>query len=99
MAQEHIVKLYKPYEFEGKTYNEIDLSRIDDLTTEDLTEAERSFTRSGGMATVLEVNIQFAMHVAVRATNLPVEFFQRLPARDMLKVKNMLIANFFADGD
>lgn len=42
-----LVKLSKPYKFEGQTYSEIDLSGLDSLTAEDMIAAEKHLMRTG----------------------------------------------------
>lgn len=88
-----ILKFTKPYNFEGKEYTEIDLSGIDNLTTGDLIQLDKQFAQTGQMAMVNEVTTAYCSLVASRVTGHPIEFFDRLPAREGLKVRNE-VANF-----
>jgi hypothetical protein len=96
--KEYAVKLRKPYEFEGKSYTEIDLGGLEDLSTAQLKEADKRFTREGNIAAVNEVTLGYACIVAHLVTGLPMEFFDGLPARAGTALKNT-VAGFFLNTD
>lgn len=81
----------KPYHFEGKEYKEVDLSGLDNLSTNDLIEADKQFANTGQMALMNEMTTGYACIVAAKATGYPVEFFYRLPGAEGLKVKNVVM--------
>jgi Phage tail assembly chaperone proteins, E, or 41 or 14 len=87
-----IVELSKPYQFEGKEYTEIDLTGLENLTGEDLIEAEKVFSTSGQVALMSELSTGYTLIIAAIATKLPVEFFQKLPAKDAMRVKGAVMA-------
>lgn len=89
-----VVKLSKPYHFEDKTYKELDLSGLDDLTAEDMIAADKYLTRNGNVTVMPEMSLEYACFIASKATDLPVEFFRRLPPKDAIKIKNR-VTNFF----
>jgi hypothetical protein len=89
-----IVKFSKPYTFDNKEYKEVDLSAVENLSTKDLAQADTIFTMSGQVAAMNEMSIGYACIVASLATKLPIEFYEGLPGKDGIKVKNV-IANFF----
>lgn len=91
MAGELIVIFNKPYSFEGKEYKEVDLSKLEDLTGEDLLEADKQFTASGQFAVMTEMTMGYCFILASIATGKPVEFFQKLPAKDAMKVKGTVM--------
>lgn len=93
-----IVQFSKPYPFEGKTYKEIDLAGLADLTAEDMIAADKYLNRSGNFSVMPEMSIEYSCFIASRATDLPVEFFRRLPPKDAIKVKNR-VTNFFYGED
>lgn len=97
-AEATFVAFGKPYTFEGQQFDGIDLAVLDDLSTEQLVQAERIFERSGGVSTLKELNVEYACIVASIATGKPVEFFRGLPARDGNKVKTKVSAYFFGEG-
>ena len=88
------VKFSKPYVFEDDTYNGIDMSCLENLTTDDLTEIEKKFYKQGIASFNPENTAVYAKIVAWKATGLPIEFFNQLPVRDMLKIKSRVV-NFF----
>ncbi|MGG1599319.1 phage tail assembly protein [Paenibacillus naphthalenovorans] len=88
---EYIIKFKKPHTFEGGEYTEIDLSGLENLNTSDLIDADKEFSTSGQFSMMNELTIGYTCIVAAKATGKPVEFFQRLPASDGLKVKNKVM--------
>ena len=91
----YLVKFRKPYQFEGQEYKEIDLFGLEDLSTEDLVEADKVFARTGNVAAMNEMSMGYACIIAARATGKPIEFFSRLPAKDGLEVKNTVVGFFY----
>ena len=87
MAKETIIKFEKPYIFEGTTYTEIDLKKIDELTAKDMITAEKIFTAGGNASAVTEMSMAYVCILASIVTKLPQEFFEGLPAKEALKVK------------
>lgn len=93
-----VVVLSKPYRFEDKTYTEIDLSGLEELTTEDMVAAEKYLSRSGNFSVMPEMSIEYACFICSRATDLPVEFFRRLPPKDGVRLKNRVTGFFYGAG-
>lgn len=92
---EFIVKLKKPYQFEGQEYKEIDLSGLQKLTAQDLIAAEKQYAATGQASAVTEMSIGYACIVAATATKKPVEFFNGLPAPETIKIKNVVTTFFY----
>lgn len=94
-----VLKLTRPYVFEGKTYGELDLSGLEDVTAGTLENVGRQVSKKnpGINPAVLETSTPFCIMLAARVTKLPLEFFQRLPAKDGIALKAM-ITNFLFDG-
>lgn len=90
--KEGIVSFKKPYEFEGKEYTQVDLSSVEDMNGEDLLDVDRIFSASGQFAPLPEVTLGYTLSVAAAAAKLPIDFFNKLPAKEALKVKNTVIA-------
>ena len=80
------VKFSKPYLFEGKEYDEVDLSGIQDLTIADAIDTQRElFGEQEVAASILcETTTAFARSIAAKAAKLPIEFFKLMP-RGMMK--------------
>lgn len=90
------IQLKKPYLFEGKEYTEIDLTSLDDMTAADMIALENQYTkRNPGINVMPEVRVEYAMMMAARATKLPIEFFNRLPQKEAVKVKNRVMGFLF----
>ncbi len=54
--------------------------------------------RDTGITPIPEMTIPYAIHMAARASKLPVEFFRGLPAQESMKLKN-LVSGFLYGGD
>lgn len=92
------VTFSKPYRFEDKTYKEIDLSGLESLTAEDMIAADKFLTRNGNFTVMPEMTLEYALFIASKATDLPIEFFRQLPPKDAIRVKNR-VTNFFYGED
>ena len=93
-----ILKFRKPYKFEGQEYTEVDLSAMEDMTAADLCAVAKLSGRDTGITPIPEMTIPYAIHMAARASKLPVEFFRGLPAQESMKLKN-LVSGFLYGGD
>ena len=72
-----VMKLDKPFTFEGQTYTEVDLSGLEDTTAADLQ--------------AVEMTLEYAKFMAARVAHLPLEFFERLPAKEAIKLKGIVV--------
>lgn len=88
---DYLIKFKKPYIFEGQTYNEIDLSKIEDISTKDLTDVDKLFYATGNVAPSTEMSLAYACIVASKVINKPLEFFNKLPGNEGIKVKTVVI--------
>lgn len=93
-----LIKLSKPYSYEGKTYTELDLTKIDELTASDLFTASKVFATEGYISSKPETDPKFCCMVAALAAGLPKEFFNKLPIKDGNHVKEVVF-DFFQDED
>jgi hypothetical protein len=86
-----VLELDEPVKFEGKTYNDIDLSGLLDLKPTDFQNAQRIFEAQGGIATAdIELDMGFTLLIASIATNLPIEFFNNLKLPIAMWVKQVV---------
>jgi hypothetical protein len=92
VKNEDEVVFAKTYVFEGKEYKCINLSRINDLTGDDLLAADRVYASSGQFSPMPEMSLAYTLAIASSATYLPLEFYHKLPAKEALKVKNKVIS-------
>lgn len=91
----YLIELSKPYEFEGNMYTSVDMAGIDTLTTRDMIAVNRLISRNGNVDIMPELSIEYACHMAARAAGLPIEFFNGLPPRDAIKIKNQVMGFLF----
>lgn len=95
---EYYIKFRKPYKFDGETYEGVDLSGLEDLSALDMIQTQRTMERSGSISVLPEMSLEYACIFASKATKMPVEFFQELPPKEAIKVKNR-VTNFFYGAD
>ena len=96
-AYKYVVKFSKPVRFEGKEYREIDLSGLEDMTTEQLRMAERLYERSGAFSALKEMNVEYCCYVAAVATGMPIELFWSLSAKDGTRIKSKVSSFFMSE--
>lgn len=87
IENEHIFKLLKEVKFEEKTYSEIDLKGLQDLTTKDLIQARKMYSYGRVNELNPELTQEFACSIAAIKTGLPYEFFMALSAKDGMRLK------------
>lgn len=90
-----VIIFSKPYEYECVKHNEIDLSGLEGLSTDDLLTAENLYHRAGGNAANPETTTMYSMILAHIASNKPLEFFGKLPAKEGLKIKREVYSFLF----
>ena len=97
---ELLLKLKKPYVFDGETCTEIDLSGLEDVTAKTLENVGKILTKRtpGTNPATLEMEMSFCNLLAARVTKKPLEFFERLPARDAVALKSMIVGFLFDGG-
>ena len=85
-----VMKLDKPFTFEGQTYTDVDLSGLEDTTAADLQAVDRFVTKKNPAANpaTVEMTLEYAQFMAAP---LPLEFFERLPAKEAIKLKGIVV--------
>ena len=86
----YLLKFKKPYSFEGETYNEIDLSNLENLTGRDMIAVNKLMEKKGGINLLPEMSLEYACEISARATKKPVEFFIGLSPKDAINLKNIV---------
>lgn len=92
------VKLSQAYDFEGEKITEVDLTGLNDVTADDMIQANKVLTANGSIAAVPEITLEYALVMAGRVSGLPIEFFKTLKPRDAMKIKNR-VTNFLYGED
>ena len=93
-----LLRFNKPYTFEGAEYTEVDLSGLEDITAADMIRAQRTMTGTGSVEIIPEMSIQYACIIAAAVSGKPIEFFSGLPAKEAIKLKNMVTGFFYDEG-
>lgn len=90
-----VIRFGKPYTFEEETYTEVDLSGLEDITAADMIATQKQMAKGGSVDMLPEMSVQYACIIAARITNKPIEFFTGLPAREAIKLKNVVSGFIF----
>jgi hypothetical protein len=93
-----VLKLRKPYVFDGRQYTEVDLTGLEDTTAADLSAVSKILSKMGIVSPVPEMTMDFSLHMAARVAKMPVEFFRGLPSHEGIKLKN-IVTGFLYGGD
>lgn len=86
-TKNHVMIFAKPYIFKDKTYENIDLTNIGELTSLNESEAENRMAAEGIMSMDATQNYFYNCVIASMATGRPEEFFEGLPFKELLKLK------------
>lgn len=92
VKEEKKIVFKNPYKFEGAEYKEVNLNGLDSLSTSDLIDADAQYSTMGQFSFMNELSLGYAIIVASKASGKPVEFFEKLPATEGLKVKNVVMS-------
>lgn len=94
-----IIKLAKPYVFEGTEYGEIDLNGLDKLTVQDAIDAQLALTGQPGAVILPERSTAYIARLCAKAAGLPIEFFELLPVGAARKVRGAFTEFMTSDAD
>lgn len=97
-AESLVLVFRKPYQFEGREYERLDLSGLEDVTAADLAAVGKLVAKQGVVTPMPEMTMEYTMALAARVAKLPMEFFNALPARETIRLKN-LVTGFLYGGD
>ena len=95
---DNVVEFTKRYDFEGKTIDKIDLSGIEDMsgaTAQKVEQLYRKITKN--ISASPETTLDYAMAIASILTDLPVEFFKQINAKDLMKIKIRVVNFYYGD--
>lgn len=90
-----VVKFTRTYTFESKSYSEVDLAGMDDLTAKDMIEAEKYLFKTGTVSALPDQAVGYVCFIASKISGQPIEFFMGLSPRDMNRVKNKVTGFFY----
>ena len=98
-AEKIVVKFSRPYKFEGESYLEIDLTKLNDLKGRDLQTLYKRFVQKTGL-NISNPGLmpEYAFEVANLVTGKPIEFFYQMPLKESTRVHNAII-NFLYGGE
>lgn len=92
------LNLADPFIFDDKEIKEIDLEGLFNLTAADMCAIDMQMLAMGYTGQRIEITRQYALLVAARVNKKPWEFCNRMKARDSIRLRDMVIAFFYARG-
>lgn len=90
----YTVKLSKTYNLGEKEISEVDLSGLEDLTTKDADYIERVMAKLGHHPRDKFRDTTYTKHIAMKVTNLPIEFFNSLKWKDLEAITSRIAVYF-----
>ncbi|MCM1058314.1 MAG: hypothetical protein NC517_12015 [Firmicutes bacterium] len=90
----YVIRLSKHYDLDGKEIREVDLSGLEDLTTADGEYIDRVMAKMGYHPKDKFRDITYTKHIAMRVTNLPIEFFNGLRWKDQQAITSRISVYF-----
>lgn len=93
-----LIVFNKPFVYEKESHTYIDLSGLEDLCAKDMIAVNKAIERGGTMNILPELSLEYACNICARATGKPVEFFEALPPKEAMKLKNRIMV-FLYGGD
>lgn len=96
---DNIIKLSRTYSLDGEEIDTIDLTKIEDLNAIQMQKADNIYRKiTKNVATMPETTYDYAIAVAHILTGYPVEFFRKIGANDLTKIK-LRVVNFLYSED
>lgn len=93
----YMLRLSREYSFEGETYTYVDLSKLEDISANDMIKAQKIMEKAGNVSVLPEMSLEYSCIIAGLTTGMPVEFFKQLPAKDAIKLKNMVTSFLYGE--
>ena len=90
----YVIQLSKVYHLDGKEIREVDLSGLEDLTTKDGEHIDRVMSKMGYHPKDKFRDLTYTKHIAMRVTNLPIEFFNSLRWKDLQAISSRISVYF-----
>lgn len=90
----YVIPLSKSYDLEGEKIKEVDLSGLEDLTTADGEYIDRVMAKMNYHPKDKFRDLTYTKHIAMKVTNLPVEFFNSLKWKDQQAITSRISIYF-----
>lgn len=93
-----ILKLADPYKFDGIEVTELNMEGITELTAGDMCQLDREMIKRGYSGTRMDATRQYAMLVAAKVNGKPVDYCDRMGARDSIRLRDFVATFFYTRG-
>lgn len=95
----YVLKLSQPYAFGGRSYAEIDLSGMENMTAADMIAAEAYMIHEGLFTTEKEDTLEYSFFIASRFSGLPMQFFMQFKPKDAARLRAAVKEYMGSDAD
>ncbi|MFQ8681958.1 phage tail assembly protein [Enterocloster sp.] len=90
------LELTSPVEWQGQEIRELDMTKLREMTGEELNVVYDLYEAQGGDGIIMqEGKLRFAQVIASRVTGYPLEAIQKIKAKDSVALKNRVYRFFF----
>lgn len=96
--EKYVIWLHEPVTFEGKKYDKIDLTCLEQVRVADMIAVNRKLANEGNSDVVQENSLEYAINLAARASDLPIEFFEQLKPGPGMRVKRCVMSFLYRQG-
>lgn len=83
---DYVVRFKKPYLFNGKEIDQVDMSGLEELTTMDAQLIDREMAKLNHYPKAKFRDTLYCKHIAMRVTGLPADFFNMLRWKDINEI-------------
>lgn len=92
------LKFKVPYTFEDKTYYGLDLTGLENVTTDQIYAIQKQLAKDGVVSSTPELEMEYCCLFMAAACDLPYAFFNKLPAKDGVQIRAQ-VTNFLFGAD
>lgn len=92
------LELADPYKYDGVDITMLNMEGLVDLTAGDLCAIDREMLKRGYSGTRMDATRQYAMLVAAKVNRKPMDFCDRMGARDSMRLRDFVATFFYARG-
>lgn len=91
-----VLNLADPYKYDGVEVSTLNMEGVVDLTAGDLCMIDREMLKRGYSGTRMDATRQYAMLVAAKVNGKPMDFCDRMGARDSMRLRDFVATFFYA---
>ncbi len=95
---ENVITFSKSYDFEGELIETLDMTKIEDLNAIGMRKVDNIYRKlTKNISATPEFTNDYAIAVAHVLTGYPLEFFQKISAKDLIKIRTCVINFLYSE--